>query len=106
MSTHEMRAVFDMDEVLLRSPADGDLEPPLGFPYRLMFQERIYIGVPALFYFLEKEGYDVWVYSSKYRSVDDVRRFFRFYSAQITGAVTGIGQHGINTKKLKLNQSI
>ncbi|MCR4657435.1 MAG: ParB N-terminal domain-containing protein [Lachnospiraceae bacterium] len=98
-SDHDKRAVFDLDEVLLRSPDDPFLEKPLRFPYNLRFHKRIRLGVPALFYFLKQEGYDIWVYSANYYSYDDVKLLFRHYSAVIDGAITGMRKRSQMQKK-------
>ncbi len=98
-SDNDKRAVFDLDEVLFRSPDDPYLEKPLRFPLNLRFHERIRLGVPALFCFLKQEGYDIWVYSANYYSYDDVKLLFLHYSAVIDGAITGIRKRSQIKKK-------
>ena len=73
---HEKRATFDLDEVLLRGENDPYLEKPLPSPWDKTYKERIRLGVPALFHALEKSGYDIWLYSAGYPSVDAVQRYF------------------------------
>ncbi len=89
-SDFDKRAVFDLDEVLLRPKEDPFLERAPHFPYNLRLQGRLRLGVPALFNFLKQEGYDIWVYSSNFYSFDDVKAFFRHYSAPVDGAITGM----------------
>jgi hypothetical protein len=48
--------------------------------------------VPALFHFLAKNGYDIWLYSSQYYSTDYIRNYFRKYHVKITGVMTAIGK--------------
>nr|MCR5788868.1 ParB/RepB/Spo0J family partition protein [Lachnospiraceae bacterium] len=91
-SDNVRRVSFDLDEVLLRSPEDPFLEKALCFPLNLRFRERIRLGVPALFHFFKREGYDIWVYSSNYYSFDDVMKLLSHYGARIDGAVTGMGK--------------
>ena len=43
---------------------------------------------------LKKQGYDIWLYSSNYYSSEDMREFFRSYSATVDGVISGIGQGG------------
>ena len=43
-----MRVSFDLDEVLFVSPHTHKTEPPLPFPLRLFFAERLRLGTPAL----------------------------------------------------------
>ena len=50
------------------------------------------LGIPALFHFFRKQGYDVWVYSANYYSMEYIRRLFRHYNIRVTGIVTGTGR--------------
>lgn len=88
-SKHDKRVTLDLDEVVFRSKDDQFVEKVPGFPHILKFDTRIKLGVPALFYYLTKNGYDIWVYSAKYYSIDDIRRFFRHYSVHVDGIITG-----------------
>lgn len=91
-SNHDKRATFDLDEVVFRPDDAPFLEKKLGFPYSLKHKERIRLGIPALFYYLTKNGYDVWVYSANYYSIDDVRDFFRCYGVHVDGIITGMAK--------------
>ena len=91
-SKHDKRATFDMDEVVFRSENDPYLEKKLGFPYSLKHKSRIRLGIPALFYTLSKNGYDIWLYSAKYESIDDIRDFFRCYGVHVDGIITGMAK--------------
>ncbi len=90
-STHEKRAAFDLDEVLLRGEDDPYLEKPLPSPWDKTYKERIRLGVPALFHALEKSGYDIWLYSMGYPSVDAVQDYFRLYHVNVTGVIAAVG---------------
>ena len=86
---HDKRVTLDLDEVVFRKEGEGPLEKPLPFPAGRIYKERLRLGVPALFHYFNKKGYDVWVYSKGYYSADYIRRLFRKYHAHICGAVTG-----------------
>ncbi|MCR4754583.1 MAG: ParB/RepB/Spo0J family partition protein [Lachnospiraceae bacterium] len=89
-SEHVKRATLDLDEVVFR-PGDAPfLENRLGFPYSLRYKQRIKLGIPALFYYLSKNGYDIWLYSSKYYSYDDLSDFFKCYKVHVDGIITGM----------------
>lgn len=100
-SQHDKRATFDMEEVVFRPDDAPYLEKKLGFPYSLKHKKRIRLGIPALFYFLSKNGYDIWLYSSNYESVDDVRDYFRCYGVHVDGIITGMAKDKKNTAKQK-----
>lgn len=91
-SEHDKRATLDLDEVVFCSREDDIAEKPLPFPVNKMFIERIRLGLPALLHYLGKKGYDVWVYSSAYYSLDYIQNYFKRYSVKVDGVVTGIGR--------------
>lgn len=91
-SEHNKRATLDLDEVILRSDSDQFIEKKLKFPYSIKYKQRIKQGIPALFYFLSKNGYDIWVYSANYYSYDDIRDFFKCYRVHVDGIITGMAK--------------
>jgi hypothetical protein len=98
-SKHNKRVTLDLDEVVFKSNDDPHLEKPLFFPFKLKFKKRIRLGIPALFYFLSKNGYDIWVYSANYYSIDDIRSFFRHYSVNVDGIITGTAKKKLHPTK-------
>lgn len=98
-SEHNKRATLDLDEVVFKSEDKKGLEKPLGFPYNLRYKQRLRLGIPALFYALSKRGYDIWVYSSNYYSIDDIRDFFRCYHVYVDGIITGLAKKNAQTNK-------
>ena len=96
---HQKRVALDLDEVVLADKEDRNIEKPLPFPFGRIHPERLRLGIPALFRYLNKLGYDIWLYSEKYHSQDSIRRLFRLYQTQVTGIVTGTGRK--NTRAVK-----
>lgn len=84
-----MRVSFDLDEVLFVSPKTHKTEPSLPFPLRSFFKERLRYGTPALIHALQDMGYEVWVYTSSFRSERYIRRLFRCYGVKFDGIVNG-----------------
>jgi len=84
-----MRISFDLDEVLFVSPETHKTEPPLVFPLNRIFRERLRLGTPELINELQKLGYEVWVYTSSFRSERYIRGLFRFYGVRFDGIVNG-----------------
>jgi hypothetical protein len=85
----KMRVSFDLDEVLFVSPETHKTEPPLPFPLRCYFKERLRLGTPELINTLQKMGYEVWVYTSSFRSERYIRNLFRCYGVHFDGIVNG-----------------
>ena len=82
-----MRVSFDLDEVLFVSPETHKTEPPLPFPLNRIFKERLRLGTPSLIHELQALGYEVWIYTSSFRSERYIRWLFRFYGVRFDGIV-------------------
>lgn len=85
----KMRVSFDLDEVLFVSPETHKTEPALPFPLRNIYKERLRLGTPDLIHALQKMGYEVWVYTSSFRSDRYIRGLFRCYGVRFDGIVNG-----------------
>ena len=91
-SKHDKRVTLDLDEVVFHRGDGAPAEKPLPFPLRSIYKQRLRLGIPALFHYLNRKGYDIWVYSSGYYSADYIQRLFRKYRVHVAGAVTGIAR--------------
>ena len=85
----KMRISFDLDEVLFVSPETHKTEPPLPFLLRRIFRERLRLGTPELINRLQELGYEVWVYTSSFRSEFYIRSLFRLYGVRFDSIVNG-----------------
>jgi len=85
----KMRVSFDLDEVLFVSPLTHKTEPPLGFPFGQMYRERLRLGAPELINRLQAMGYEVWVYTSSFRSERYISSLFRHYGVRFDGIING-----------------
>lgn len=88
-STRKMRISFDLDEVLFVNPETHKTEPQLPFPLRNIYRERLRLGTPELIWELQIQGYEVWIYTSSFRSESYIRRLFRHYGVRLDGIVNG-----------------
>ena len=98
----DRRVTLDLDEVVLRPESDPCLEKPLAFPLDRIYRERLRLGIPSLFHMMNSSGYDIWVYSARYCSLNYLRYYFRHYRIHVTGIVTGLsrkGPSGTDTRK-------
>lgn len=84
-----MRVSFDLDEVLFVSPETHKTEPELPFPFNKIYKERLRLGTPELINSLQETGYDVWVYTSSFRSEKYIKHLFRLYGVKFNGIVNG-----------------
>lgn len=96
-SLHDKRVALDLDEVVFGHPDSRYLEKKaFNFPMSLRFKKRIRLGIPALFYYLVRHGYDIWVYAADFYSIDDIQRFFKAYSVHVDGIITGLSKREQN----------
>lgn len=87
--TPHMRVSFDLDEVLFVDPETHKTEPQPMFPLNLLFREKLRLGAPELIRKLQELGYEVWVYTSSFRSERYIRMLFRIYGVKFDGIVNG-----------------
>lgn len=98
-SVHDKRVTLDLDETVFCKSVDEASEKPLKFPYSKMYKEKIRLGLPSLLHYFGKQGYDVWVYSANYYSLDYLRSYFEHYSVKVDGIITGTSKRTGSTKK-------
>ena len=107
-SNHDKRVTLDLEEIVFRNTDDPLTEPIPGLSKKI---QRIRLGIPGLFHYLTKHGYDIWVYSENYYSIDDIKRLFWRYSVNVDGIITGKkkfekrqSEAAINMRKLIANK--
>ncbi len=88
-NANKMRVSFDLDEVLFVSPETHKTEPPLIFPLNRIFKERLRLGTPDLINSLQNMGYEVWVYTSSFRTIRYIKTLFFFYGVRFDDIVNG-----------------
>ena len=85
----KMRVSFDLDEVLFVLPETHKTEPPLKFPFNKMYKERLRLGPPDVIHSLQNLGYEVWVYTSSFRTESYIKHLFWHYGIKFDGIVNG-----------------
>ena len=86
---NKMRVSFDLDEVLFVDPKTHKTEPELKFPFNRIFKERLRLGTPELINALQDEDFEVWVYTSSFRSERYIRSLFFMYGVKFDSIVNG-----------------
>lgn len=85
----KMRISFDLDEVLFVNPETHETEKELKFPFNLIYKERLRLGTPELINSLQEMGFEVWVYTSSFRSISYIEKLFRHYGVRFDDIVNG-----------------
>ena len=86
---NQKRVTLDLDEVVFCASDGEPAEPALRFPWNRLFPQRIRLGIPANFYYLSQHGYDIWCYTSRFESEDQIRKLLKRHHAPVTGVITG-----------------
>ena len=84
-----MRISFDLDEVLFVSPDRYETEPPLRFPMNKLYPERLRKGTVDLIHELQRQGFEVFIYTSSFRSERYIKKLFRHYGIRFDGIING-----------------
>lgn len=87
MREKQMRVSFDLDEVLFVNPAKYKIEEPLRGLAGFFYREKLRKGTVELIHELQRRNFEVWVYTSSYRSEDYIKRLFRHYGVVFDGIV-------------------
>jgi len=87
--SNRMRVSFDLDEVLFVLPETHKVEKELSFPFNRIYKERLRLGTVSLIHRLQKEGFEVWVYTSSFRSEKYIKGLFKHYNIRFDGIVNG-----------------
>jgi hypothetical protein len=81
-----MRIAFDLDDTLIPGLDVFPVERQ-GFLAKLLGHEPIRAGAATLMKALRKRGWDVWVYTTSFRSPSYVRMLFLLYGVRIAGVI-------------------
>lgn len=82
-----MRISFDLDEVLFVDPRRYEIEPVPSWLHGNLFRERLRKGTVRLIKELQGRGYEVWIYTSSYRSERYLNLLFGAYGIRFDGIV-------------------
>ncbi|MBQ7614862.1 MAG: ParB-like nuclease domain-containing protein [Butyrivibrio sp.] len=91
--TNDKRVTFDLDEVVFGATGEDEVEKSPSLFFTWTYKEKIKKGIPALFIYLSHKGYDIWVYTSKFYSIDYIRGYMKKYHVNVTGIITGTGRN-------------
>ena len=83
-----MRIAFDLDNTLIRGAHSFALEiPKYKFLAKLLGTEALRAGTCELCEYCRAQGWEVWVYTTSYRSAGYIRRLFWLHGIRLAGVV-------------------
>ena len=91
-SENNKRVTIDLNELVFVNIAECPAEKKLPFPANRRYRERIRLGFPALCHFLQSHGYDIWVFTSDFCSVDYIEGLLGRYHVKPDGIITASGR--------------
>ncbi len=97
-SDNKLCISIDLDEVLMCNGTDYPADKELIFPFNTFLPGKIRKNAPYMIKELQKKGFDVWVYTGSYKSVQYIDRFLRMHKIKVQGII-----NGMKTKKVSGN---
>ena len=92
-SKNDKRVAIDLDDLIFVNEAEYPAEKKLPYLADLRYdKKRIRLGFPALCRFFQSRGYDVWVFTSEYYSVDHIEGLLKRYHVTPDGIITASGR--------------
>ena len=88
-SRSDKRVTLDLDEVIFCAADGPAADKSLPLPLKRMQNASIRLGIPALLYELGGHGFDIWIYTSQYYSLELLNHCLMRYQIPITGIVNG-----------------
>lgn len=83
-----MRIAFDLDNTLIRCGYDFPPEKPQRQLWaKLLGHESLRQGIKELTDYCRQRGWEVWVYTTSYRSVWHIQRLFWLHGIRLDGVV-------------------
>ncbi len=98
----QMKVAFDLDNTLIVSHFSFPVElPKRRFWAYFCKYEPLRAGTVALFDFCKQQGWEIWIYTTSFRSVSYIKRLFWLYGIGLNGVVN----QEIHNKKANANSS-
>ena len=83
-----LRISFDLDDTLICLQPGSPVEPNrIPLLLRAFFTERLRLGTVAMIHELERNGWEICIYTTSHRSPQRIRWWFRFYGIRIKEVV-------------------
>lgn len=84
-----MRISFDLDETLFIDPEKITPEPKMKIPFCWIYKEQLRLGAPELLRRINKNGMELWIYTTSFRPISYVKKYFKYYGVKIDRVING-----------------
>lgn len=92
-SERKMCVSFDLDEILLTDGVVYTADKKLAFPANRVFEKGLRHNAANLIKELQRQGFDVWIYTANYHSEKYIRALFKLYNANPDGVINGLSRN-------------
>jgi hypothetical protein len=82
-----MRISFDLDDTLICYQPGVPQEPSLRWPWSIWFPEPLRLGAKQLIGELWAQGWEVWIYTTSYRSPSSVKWWLWCHGIRVRGVI-------------------
>lgn len=89
MGAATIKISFDLDGVLFVNPDRIETEPPLPRPLMRLYPDHLRKGTIQLIHTLQKQKFEVWVYTSSYRRELYIQALFWHYGIKFDHIING-----------------
>jgi hypothetical protein len=80
---------FDLDETLFIDPRRNDTEKQFKFPFNVIYKEKLRKGTIELFETLKKNKFQIYIYTTSFRSIKYIKGFFKKYKLKLDKIING-----------------
>lgn len=80
---------FDLDETLFVNPRIAETEPPIPFPYSLIYKEHFRKGATELVNSLRQRGHSIYIYTTSFRTPGYIRGYLKRYKIKVDRIING-----------------
>lgn len=108
-SANTKRVTINFDHVLCTSEKhpEAEAKPNLFLcDFARIFKEQLRFGIVSLIRNLQRQGYDVWVYTNTYRSVEYIQLFFKAYNLKVDGIINGADRFRTEHKEQEYRKAL
>lgn len=84
-----MRISFDLDDTLFVPKEKFKTEPPLRFPFSLIYKEHLRLGTVKIMKYIHEKKIEIGIYTTSYRTENYIRGLFRCYGIKLDFVING-----------------
>ena len=89
-SKNKLCASFDFDEVMITDGQDVKADRKLIWPFNRIYKKTFRKNIPILINELRDMGFDVWIYTGDFHSMEYINMLLKLHNTKVDGIVNGL----------------